>query len=109
MGRGHPRASSACSADELHRFFDEKVAGVRRAPADALAPSFSSAPPGCSFSGFITLDVNDVIAAERALPDKQCSLYPTPNSRLKEHIDLLAPFSVELFNRSLSLASFKIA
>jgi len=49
----------------------------------------------------------------RALPDKQCSLDPMPTSLLKEHIDLLAPFLVELFNRSLSLgvfpASFKIA
>jgi len=112
MGRV-PHASSACSADELHRFFDEKVAGVRRATADALAPSFSSAPPGCSFAGFITLDVNDVIAAVRALTDKQCSLDPMPTSLLIEHLDLLAPFLVELFNRSLSLGvfptSFKIA
>jgi len=103
---------SACSADELHRFFDEKVAGARRATADAPAttPSFSSAPPGCSFPGFITLDVNDVITA---VPDKQCLLDPMPTSLLKEYIDLLAPFLVELFNRSLSLsvfpASFKIA
>jgi len=112
MGRGHSPASSACRGDELRRFFDEKVAGVRRATADAPAPSFSSALPGCSFPGFITLDVNDVIAAVRALPDKQFSLDPMPTSLLKEHIDLLTPFLVELFNRLLSLgvfpASFKI-
>jgi len=107
-------------------FWKAKVDAERSSPQqlwqsiDALmgrghrpAPSFSSAPPGCSFPGCITLDVNDVIAAVRALPDKQCSLDTMPTSLLEEHINLLAPFLVELFNHSLALgvfpASFKIA
>ena len=37
----------------------------------------------------------------RALPDKQCESDPLPTRLLKDHADLLAPFLVELYNRSL--------
>jgi hypothetical protein len=106
MGRGHAPISSAVDADKIHRFFDEKVAGVRAATADAPAPSFSTAPPGCSMSDFGLLTVVDIITAVRALPDKQCSSDPLPTSLLKENIEVLAPFLVEFFNRSLAFGVF---
>ena len=56
MGREHALTSSAVDADKIHRFFDEKMAGVRMATADAPAPSFSTAPPGCSMSRLRTAD-----------------------------------------------------
>ena len=103
MGREHAPMSSGIDADELHRFFDDKVAGVRAATADAPAATFSTAPLGCLLTGFRPLAVDDVIAAARALPDKQCSSDPLPTSLLKENIEVLAPFLADFFNRSLSL------
>ena len=84
MGRGHTPTSSAVDADKIHRFFDEEVAGVRAATADAPAPSFSTAPPDCSMSDFGLLTVVDVITAVRALPDKQFLSDPQPTSLLKD-------------------------
>jgi hypothetical protein len=106
MGRGHAPTPPAVDADDIHRFFDEKVAGVRASTADAPTPSFSTVPPGCSLTDFKLLAVDDVIAAVRALPDKQCSSDPLPTSLLKENIEVLAPFLVVLFNRSLALGVF---
>ena len=101
MGRGHAPLSSAIGADEIHRFFDDKVAAVRAATADAPPPTFSTAPPGCFLHSFRPLTVVDVIAAVRLLPDKQCASDPMPTRLLKDSVDQLAPFLVELFNRSL--------
>jgi len=50
---------------------------------------------------FLTLSVNDVITIVRRLPDKQCASDPLPPSLLRQNIYVLAPFLVELFNRSL--------
>ena len=44
-------------------------------------------------------------AAVRALPDKQSASDPIPTSLLKSCIDVLSPFLVELFNRSLLTGS----
>ena len=52
MGRRHAPTSSAVDSDKIHRFFDENVAGVRAATADAPAPSFLTALPGCSMPDF---------------------------------------------------------
>src|SRR5664279_1020621 len=37
----------------------------------------------------------------RLLPDKQCASYPLPTRLLRDNIEELAPFLVELLNRSL--------
>ena len=50
---------------------------------------------------FLTLSVDDVITAVRRLPDKQCASDQLPTSMLREYVDVLAPFLVELFNSSL--------
>ena len=68
---------------------------------DAPPPVFTDAPSGCLLTDFLTLSVDDVITAVRRLPDKQCASDPMPTSLLRENCDLLAPFLVELFNRSL--------
>jgi len=55
----------------------------------------------------------DVAAAIRLLPDKQCASDPIPTSLLKGCADVIAPFLVELYNKSLQTgsvpASFKTA
>ena len=44
----------------------------------------------------------DVITAVRQLPDKQCMSDPMTTRLLKDNVDVLAPFLVALFNRSMS-------
>ena len=105
MGRGHVPLSNHISADELHQFFDNKVAGVRSSTAGAPPPTFCTAPTGCSFPLFRRLSVDDVIAAVRLLPDKQCASDALPTSLLKGNVDLLAPYLVELYNRSMTVGS----
>ena len=73
MGRGLVPESAAINAHDLHRFFDDKIAAVRAASADASPPTFTPAPAGCSLSAFRTLTVTDVTTAIRQLSDKQCA------------------------------------
>ena len=105
MGRGRIPPCDAISATEFHRFFDAKVDGVRATTANAPPPSYSTVPPGCSLHAFQSLAVDDVVAAVRALPDKQSADDPLPTRLLKENVDVLAPFLVELYNRSLQTGS----
>jgi len=101
LGRGRIPTSLGITADTVHAFFEAKVAGVRSSTKDAPSPVFTAAPSGCSLMEFQRLSVDDVVAAVRQLPDKQCASDPLPTSLLKENVDILAPFLTELFNRSL--------
>jgi hypothetical protein len=100
LGRGSSPSSAAISAGDAHQFFDDKVAGVRASTSDAPPPTFSAAPANSRLHVFRPLTIDDVIAAVRLLPDKQCASDPLPTRLLKDNIDLLGPFLVELFNRS---------
>jgi len=103
LGRGRAPACSAVTADQMHRYFDDKVAGVQASTSDAPPPTFTAVPTGCSFDSFRRLTAEDVTAAVRLLPDKQCMSDPLPTRLLKDNVDVLAPFLVDMFNRSLSL------
>ena len=103
MGRRRALTSVAITADEMHKFFDSKVADVRASTCDAPPSSFSAALLGCVLRVFRPLTVADVVAAVRLLPDKQCNSNPLPTRVLKDNIDVLAPLLVKLFNRSLTL------
>ena len=96
MGRGRVPTSASTSADHMHQFFDDKVAGVRASTDNAPPPTYTTAPPDCRLSDFQRLTIDDVTAAVRALPDKQCESDPLPTRLLKDHVDLLAPLLVEL-------------
>jgi len=73
--------------------------------ANTPSPSFLSVPSGCTFANFQPLTVNDVTAAMWLLPDKHCASDPIPTSLLKDCTDVLAPFLVELYNKSLRTGS----
>ena len=103
IGRGHIPTSADVNADEMHRYFDARVAGVRASTSNAPPPSFTVAPLGCVLHVFRPLSIVDVTAAVRALPDKLRSSDPLPTKLLKDNADVFAPFLVELFNRSLTL------
>ena len=108
MGRGSIPPCDGINATEFHRFFDAKVDGVHATTANTPLPSFSTVPPGCSLHAFQSLVVEDVVAAVRALPDKQSADDPLPTRLLKENVDILAPFLVKLHNRSLLTGSVPI-
>ena len=108
MGRGHAPSTTSIDAQDLHRFFEEKIDSIRASTAGAAAPSFVSAPPGCDFSVFHAISVDDVIAAIHQLPDKQCATDPIPTRLLKDCADVMALFVTELFNRSLSAGVFPV-
>ena len=52
---------------------------------------------------FTLLTTDDVVAAVRQLPDKQCGTDPMPTRLLKQCVDVIAPFLTALLNHSLSL------
>jgi len=74
-----------------------------------LPPCFVPVRSGCNFTEFSLVTVNNVVAAVRALPDKQCASDPLPTRLLKANVDISALFFVELFNRSLSTGSVPTA
>ena len=112
LGRGRVPPPDDIDAVRFHGYFDDKVAGVRHATADAPTPSFLPTSVA-AFSDFQSVTVDDVVTAVRALPDKSCALDPLPTSWLKVVVDVIAPFLAELFNRSLSSGTvpdvFKVA
>ena len=69
LGRGRVPPLGDIGGDQFHRYFGEKVAGVRSATADATPPSFLSTSRDTSFCQFQLVTFDDVIAAVRALPD----------------------------------------
>jgi len=78
---------------------------VRATAANAPPPSYSTVPLGRTLHAFQSLVVEEVVAAVRAPPDKQSADDPLPTCLLKENVDVLAPFLVELHNRSLQTGS----
>jgi len=100
LGRGRVPPCDNIEAEQFHRCFDDKIAAVRSSTSDAPPPSFS--PTSADFSQFQSVNVDDVVAAIRTLPDKSCVLDPFLTSLLKTIVHIIAPFLTELFNRSLS-------
>jgi len=101
MGRWRARGTDI-DAKTLHKYFEDKVDVVRQATADFPPPTFTCAPAGCMLRNFWLLAGDDIAKAVRMLPDMQCTSDPMPSGLLKQVADVLEPFLVELFNRSLS-------
>jgi len=111
LGHGGPPADAGITAVTFHDFFDKKVADIRASTSNAAPPEFVET--NCVFPGFQPVSPDDVAAAVRGLPSKQCATHPIPTWLLKECADDLAPFLCHLFNRSLQsdvvLAALKSA
>ena len=97
LGRGQAPTVADIDASQLHRFFDDKVAGVRNATAGAPDPQFTVVPVNCELRFFRPVTPTKVIKLVQALPDKQCSSDPAPTWLLKANITVLAPFPCRLF------------
>jgi len=100
LGRGRA-PPPYIDATTLHRYFDDKVAGVRAATAGAAPPEFTTVPAGCELRIFTPVTAADVISLVKALSVKQCSSDPMPTWLLKANVDVLAPFLSRLFCESL--------
>ena len=105
LGRGRVPGTTSIAAGDFHRFFDDKVAGVRASTDGAAPAQFSAVPNGHTMTCFEPVSADDVTAAVRLLPDKQCLSDPVPTRVLKSCVDLLAPFLSTLFSRSLACGS----
>jgi len=81
------------------------VEEVRAQTAGAPPPTFTPAPQVCSLVKFRPLTDEDIITAVRQLPQKQSANDPIPTRLLKDNVDVLAPFLVDLFNRCLLTGS----
>jgi len=81
------------------------VAGVRASTGDAHPPSFTAAPLASGQRSACFPSVVNVVAAVRALPDKQFMSDPLPTKLLTDNVDLLEPFLVKLFNQSLAVVT----
>jgi hypothetical protein len=81
------------------------MAAVRSSTADALSPTFTVTD--FVFNKFQPIEVDEVITAIRRLPDKQCFYDLIPTSLLKVVAADVAPFFVQLFNRSLHAGIFQ--
>ncbi len=101
LGRGRAPLSLDVDASALHRFFDDKVAGVRASTAGADSPTFTPVPVGCELRLFTPIAPADVVELVRKLPDKQCTSDPIPTWLMKLSVEVLAPFLCRLFNWSL--------
>ena len=101
LGRGRAPVFNDISASVLHDFFDDKVAAVRAATANADPPHFTPAPAGCVLNEFLPITPADVVELINALPDKQSATDPLPTWVLMRSADVLAPFFCQLFNLSL--------
>ena len=106
LGRGHAPASYAVDVETFRRFFADKVARVRLCTESAPPPTFSRVRTGASLGAFKALNISDVMDAIGRLPDKSSDADPVPTSVLKQTADLLAPYIVDLFNRSLAAGHF---
>jgi len=100
LGRGSV-PSADIDASTLHQFFDDKVAGVRAATADAPEAQYTPAPVGCELRLFTPVTPTEVAEMIRALPDKQCLSDPLPTWISKVSVDILALFLSRLFCWSL--------
>ena len=73
LGRRDAPVTGEIDPSTLHEFFDRKVEAIRDATSQGASPSFLPVHTGCVLSQLGLVTVDDVVAAIRKLPDKQCS------------------------------------
>jgi len=107
LGRGRLPVNPAVTAEDLSHYFEEKVAAVQAATADATPPVYSfRVQLGMEFTCFKPVSTEEVVVAVRRLPDISSAVDPLPVNLLKQVVTELAPYLTELFNRSLAMGYF---
>jgi len=82
------------------------VAKVEQSMANAVPPTFSRVRLGVCLQRFTALTFDDVVSAVHRLTDKSSTADPLPTSLLKQVANIIAPFIIELFSRSLDEGHF---
>jgi len=92
LGRGRVPPLDDIGAAQFHRYFDDKVAGVRSAMADTPPPSFTSISADVSFCQFQSVTVDEVTAAVRDVHCRPDFVDPgswsLPTSLRRRHTDI---------------------
>jgi len=104
LGRRRVPADDSLRADQLHDFFDKKVADIRATTADSDSPTFTSTSH--SLGSFSPVTSSDVTACINLTNNKQSDLDPIPTWLLKECASAISPFITILFNSSLAAGVF---
>ena len=112
MGRASQAASPHITATEFHKFFVDKIAGVRASTDGANSPVYRPVS-GTALDVFQPVDVEEVLRLIASLSCKQCRTDPLPTWLLTECSVELAPYICRMCNASLRSGhvpeSFKIA
>ena len=102
-----PNSQAVCplSASALAQFFDDKVATIRSATANAAAPSINrrAVPPLSKLAPYSVQEVTNQI---NSAPNKHCELDPIPTWLVKKCCTVLAPVITDLINQSLTEGIF---
>ena len=101
-----PDSGKSLSADDLAAFFVKKFDDIRASTIGAAPETFLKAGINCHLPVFDPVTVAELIRIVRSVPTKQFSLESCPTWLLKDCVDLLAPFLVTVFNRSLETGHF---
>ena len=80
LGRGRLPVNPAVTAEDISRYFEEKVADVQAATVDATPPVFTypAQSSGIQFSCFKHTSTEEVVVAVRHLPDESSAVDPLP-------------------------------
>ena len=99
LGRSRGSQGPTFSSDDFLRHLLKKVSDVRRDTEGAAPPEFPETQ--CCFDSFETVTDAELRSLLLSSPSKTCALDPIPAFLLKEFVDELLPFLVQLCNTSL--------
>ena len=106
--------TSACpSPDVYSKYLNDKLSDIRRSTNGALPPDFTDRQQGSELSCFSQTSHEEVSRLINSFPNKHSKMDPIPTWLLKELSELITPFLVSLFNKSLASGEvpvlFKVA
>ena len=91
LGRGRAPASSDIEASTLHRFFDDKVAGVRASTAGADLPTFTTVPVGCQLRLFTPISSAEVVEVARQTVHERTASYMATEAIRRNFVSVPVP------------------
>ena len=95
-------APTSHAAEDFATFFVKKVDTIRAATADRPTPPPAADGMHCSWSTFRQLSEAEVRGLITSSPMKSCTLDPVPTFLMKEFVDVLLPYVMNVVNASLS-------
>ena len=98
--KGTKTSANHPTADDLLRFFNNKVTSVRQAPEGVTVET--SLPPSPAVFNKFELYTAEDIKKIMATATISCALDPLPTQILKEFLSELLPFIVQMCNASLA-------